>query len=396
MEPRPVVIVGSGPGGTATALHLHRRDPALAADALVIEKARHPRFKVCAGGLLPHAVSCLDVLGLGLEVPHIVVHRAEVRTPRCTVTHDDRNLCYVIRRAEFDAYLASACRDRGIEIREEECVVDVRRDGNGVRLVTDRGEYRTRLLVGADGSGSLVRRRLVDGLKGHVGRAIMCDVPAAQTAWNGFQAQRYEFDFRLVHSGLHGYRWVFPCLIDGVPHVNVGAYAWREGRIGLHEALARYLEEMTLMRPRCRAFPVHWYEPGRRVAAPHVLLVGDAAGIDPLMGEGISLALQYGALAAAAVQEAFRSGDFSGVPYQQAVDSSWLGKRLRRLYLGARLFYGRSSRVCFSLAEESASVRAVGLRWYNGGDGWERRSGLEAVRAVLSNDFNRNSFSRRF
>jgi menaquinone-9 beta-reductase len=395
MESRPVVIVGSGPGGVATALHLQRKDPALAADALVIEKARHPRFKVCAGGLLPHAVSLLEELDLGLDVPHVVVHRAEVRTPRCTVTHDDRNLCYVIRRAEFDAYLANACRARGIEIHEEESVVDVRRDGGGVRVVSNRGEYQTRLLVGADGSGSLVRRRLVDALKGHVGRAIMCDVPAEETAWDGFQAQRYEFDFRLVRSGLHGYRWAFPCLVDGVPHVNVGAYGWREGRVDLHEALTEYLEEMTLMRPHRRTFPVHWYEPGRRLAAPHVLLVGDAAGADPLMGEGISLALQYGAFAGAAVHEAFQTGDFSGVPYQQAIERSWFGRRLRRLHLGARLFYGGRGRLAFFLAEESARLRAVGLRWYNGVDGWERRNGWDAVRAVIFGDFGRRQAAKR-
>jgi flavin-dependent dehydrogenase len=389
MDSRPVVIVGSGPGGVATALHLQRKDPALAAETLVIEKARHPRFKVCAGGLLPHAVSCLEDLGLGLEVPHVAVHRAQVRTPRCTVTHDEHNLCYVIRRAEFDAYLAAACRARGVEIHEEESVIDVRRDGAGIRVVTDRGEYQTRLLVGADGSGSLVRRRLVDPLKGHVARAIMCDVPVEHTAWDGFQAQRYEFDFRLVRRGLQGYCWAFPCLIDGVPHVNVGVYAWRQVGLDLHDALTEYLEEMTRMRPRRRAFPVHWYEPGRRLAAPHVLLVGDAAGADPLMGEGISLALQYGAFAGAAVQEAFRTGDFSGVAYQQAIERSWFGRKLRRLHLGARLFYGSLGRACFFLAEESARMRALGLRWYNGVDGWDRRGGWDAVRAVIFNDLDR-------
>ena len=53
MERRPVIIVGSGPAGTATAIALHRRDPGLARDVLILEKARHPRPKVCAGGLIP-------------------------------------------------------------------------------------------------------------------------------------------------------------------------------------------------------------------------------------------------------------------------------------------------------------------------------------------------------
>jgi len=386
MESRPLIIVGSGPGGCATALHLQRIAPTLAREALVLEKARHPRFKVCAGGLLPHAVACLEEIGLGLDVPHVAVHRAEVRTPRRTVSHEDRNLCYVSRRAELDGYLANACKAGGTEVREEEGVVEVRREADGVRLVTERGEYRTRLVVGADGSGSLVRRRLVDPLKGHVARAVMCDVALEATTWDGFRAARYEFDFRRVRSGLHGYRWMFPCLIDGVPHVNAGVYGWRDGGADLHDALTEYLSETTDAEPRRHAFPVHWYEPARRIAAPHVLLVGDAAGADPLMGEGISLALEYGRFAAAASRESLRTGDFSGAAYQRAVERSWFGKKLGRLHLGARLFYGGLGRACFFLAEESARLRAVGLRWYNGVDGWDRRSGWEAVRAVVLNE----------
>ncbi len=55
MERRPIIIVGSGPAGAATALALHRLDPALAQEVLVLEKGHHPRPKVCAGGLIPAA-----------------------------------------------------------------------------------------------------------------------------------------------------------------------------------------------------------------------------------------------------------------------------------------------------------------------------------------------------
>ncbi len=383
MERHPVIIIGSGPAGTATALRLHALDPALARDALVLEKATHPRPKVCAGGLIPAGVDCLQQLGVELSVPHVAVHRAQVATPTRVVAHDERNLCYVVRRNEFDASLVDACRARGITVQEQEPVLDLRREEGGVRVETSRGVYWARLVIGADGSGSLVRRRLVDDAKGQTARAVMCDIPVDETSWQGFAEGRYDFDFRTVKQGLPGYLWAFPCLIDGRPHANVGGYALNPIGAALNRLVDDYIAEMGGGDPPRQAFPIRWYRSGTRLAAPNVLLVGDAAGVDPLMGEGISLALEYGLFAGDAVREALRTGDLSGAAYQQAIEGSWLGKKLRRLHLATRVFYGPAWRAGFALAERSARVRAIGLRWYNGVDGWDRRSGWEAIGAVV-------------
>lgn len=384
MERRPVLIIGSGPAGTGTALRIHHRDRALAAETLILEKARHPRPKVCAGGLIPAAVRCLHEVGVELSVPHVTVHRARVTTPARMLDHDDRDLCHVIRRNEFDASLVDACRQRGMTVNENEPVVELARDGGGIRVVTKRAEYHTRLVVGADGAGSLVRRSLVDAAKGQTGRAIMADVPVDELAWDGFRRKRYDFDFRDVRHGLRGYCWAFPCLIDGRPHANVGAYSVTPCGTALDVSLQRFADSIGAPSLRRRAFPIRWYRRGTPIAAPHVLLAGDAAGVDPLMGEGISLALEYGELAAEAILAALRSGDFSGASYQNALEGSWLGKKLRRLHLGTRLFYGPAWRPCFAVAEHSLRARKIGLRWYNGLDGWDRCSGWTALAALLS------------
>jgi len=47
-----LIIVGAGPAGLSTAIHLQHIVPELAKRTLIIEKARHPRPKLCAGGLL--------------------------------------------------------------------------------------------------------------------------------------------------------------------------------------------------------------------------------------------------------------------------------------------------------------------------------------------------------
>ena len=52
-----------------------------------------------------------------------------------------------------------------------------------------------------------------------------------------------------------------------------------------------------------KGHPIRWYSPENQISAPRILFVGDAAGADPLFGEGISIALGYGAIAASEIQE---------------------------------------------------------------------------------------------
>lgn len=389
MEERPIVIVGSGPAGTAAALALHRTDPRLAEQIVVIDKSRHPRPKVCAGGVIPAGRKWMEEHDVPFEMPHVTVHRARARTATSTVDYGEPNFCYVVRRNEFDAVLAAACRQRGIELREDEPVRRLSRDRGHVTVETDRARYRTRLVIGADGSGSIVRRQLVDGGdRESIARAVMADVPVAGGIWDGFAARRYEFDFSDVARGLAGYRWSFPCLIDGVPHANVGVFSLRRGAARIQAAMAAELARHGASGARQVAFPIRWYRRGvTRVAADNVLLAGDAAGADPLMGEGISLALEYGDFAAAAARDALRSGDFSGRAYQRRIDSSWLGIKLGRLHATARWFYGRHWRLCFALPERSVRLRTLGLRWYNGIDDWDRKNVLLAARALLTPGF---------
>src|SRR6478736_2072410 len=105
MERRDVVIVGSGPAGAAAALRLAARDPALAGRTVMLEKARHPREKTCAGGVIPKALRLLEELGVAFTAPHARVDGAAVAVSGCGVAVRAPDLCRVVRRAEFDASL---------------------------------------------------------------------------------------------------------------------------------------------------------------------------------------------------------------------------------------------------------------------------------------------------
>ena len=134
-----IIIVGSGPAGTSTALHLAQSNPALARRILILERARHPRPKLCGGGILEDGETILRNLGLDLTaVPH-----ADVLRPY--FTFEGRGICIVrkpvsfrvVARDAFDAWLAAAVRAAGITIQEETRVRSVRstKSSNGTSVV---------------------------------------------------------------------------------------------------------------------------------------------------------------------------------------------------------------------------------------------------------------------
>lgn len=355
------MVVGGGPAGAATALWLERLAPTLARRCLVLDRAEFPRDKTCAGGLIPQTIGLLADLGLSLDVPHVRVDRARVETGGAAVPVAQRGICWVVRRREFDAMLLDAARARGIEVRCGVKVSGLRREGDRIRVETPDGSILARAVVGADGSGSLVRRSLVDAGEGWVARAAMADVPTGRAEADDL----FEFDFRSIRAGLAGYEWSFPCLVDGVPHANVGVYSLR--RDGEGERIATLLgRRCGAVQVRHRAAPIRLYDGRSPIGAPGVLLVGDAAGAEALLGEGISFALEYGRLAAAELVAGFDRGDLSFAGWTIAVRRSPTGRKLARLAMLARLFYGPTSPIWFFLMRLSGRVQAIGLNWYNG------------------------------
>jgi flavin-dependent dehydrogenase len=348
MEKVDICIVGSGPSGIATAAALVKLRPSSRDHLVILEKAQHPRHKLCGGGLTPWADVLLRELDLTAPVPDVPVEKVQLYLGDRPLEFDTPGMLRTIRRNEFDAALAASLRRKGVRLLEKMPVQNLIAEPEGIRVETAAEIFLAKIVVGADGAKSLVRRTFFPDASSRVSRLIEILVPATNGLSQEFQQRTAVIDFRPIRKGLQGYVWDFPCLCSGAPHLNIGVFDSRvladeqTSRANLPEVLQRHLDErgwnvsVDLM-----GHPERWFHPQDVYSRPRVLLVGDAAGVEPWLGEGISMALAYGPIAASAILAALESGDFSFHNYRQRILAQQLGKILRRNRLVARLFYMR-------------------------------------------------------
>ncbi|HEX6270159.1 MAG TPA: NAD(P)/FAD-dependent oxidoreductase [Anaerolineales bacterium] len=353
-----VLIIGGGPSGLSTALHLQRITPRRPFRILILEKARYPRLKLCAGGLVPDAEFILQRLGLDVsEVPHVDVEDVhfDFEGRGLKIRMRNRHTLRVIRRDEFDAWLATKVKDRGIEIQEGVTVRNIIPDKDGVTVETDQGMYYTRVVVGADGSNGITRRCIFPGAPVYTARALEVLTPeydviaslreAISTKNDIHREAAAYFDFFPVPNNIAGYVWDFPTQVRGKPMRCWGIYDTNilahEKRPQLKEPLSQEMSRLgyELKDYEIKGHPIRWFSPGNRTSVPRVLLVGDAVGADPLFGEGISIALGYGAVAARALCDAFQGNDFSFRDYKRRIVGSPLGQTLLVRWFAAYIVY---------------------------------------------------------
>ena len=345
-----LIIVGAGPAGISSALHLAQIIPGIEKRTLILDKAHHPRHKLCGGGLLPDGEIVLRQLGLDIsEIAHVdapFAHFDFAGQGLAMTANDGTGIAFrLIRRDEFDAWLVGKARASGFDIREGVTVKTVETSAQGCVISTDQGDFHTKAVIGADGSKGITRRLVNPREKPHSARVLELLAPPKPDSSVHIQQDAY-FDFRPIVEGIGGYIWDFPTLVKGVATRCWGIYDanFTPGEAN-RSLMAALTDEMkahgyNLEDYEIEGHPIRWFEASGEFSVPGLILAGDAAGVDALFGEGIAPALGYGRIAAKAIKAAFEKNDFSFSEYKKQVLSSEMGKSLRLRTLTARIFFG--------------------------------------------------------
>ena len=318
-----MLVVGAGPGGSAAAHHLARHG----ADVVLVDKERFPREKVCGDGLTPRAVRFLQEMGIDTSDPGFTRNEGlrtygaggrviELRWPEL---RSWPSFGLVRTRLDLDNVLATRAEKSGARfIQGTEATEPLTQDGwvTGAMLREEDGaplEVRARWVVAADGAPSRMGTKL--GVRRDASRAIGIAARRYYRSPRPFEPVLESFlNLRDGEGLMPGYGWIF-FLPDGVLNVGAGLLSTFRGfeqtsaRKVLDAFVAGLPAEWEISEENALGPVMSGPLPSglnrRPSAVPGMLLVGDAAGaVNPFNGEGISCAMESGALAAELILDA--------------------------------------------------------------------------------------------
>lgn len=323
-----VIVVGAGPGGSATSHHLARHGVRV----IALEKASFPRDKVCGDGLTPGAVR--ELVAMDVPMPpeegwmrnkglRVIGGGHQIHLPWPEM-ESYPNYGMAKARTSLDQTLARHARASGADVREGVTVTGSILDERTGRItgVTARttnpdgsrgAEMAFRAPIVVDAGGVSARVATAMGItkdeKRPMGVAVRTYFrsPRHDDEWMESQLELWDGP-RERSNLLPGYGWIF-ALGDGTVNVGLGSVS--------ATARATRLDYKALFRTWMRNAPESWeFTPENQVgelrsaALPMafnrqplytrgLLLVGDAGGmVSPFNGEGIAYALMAGRLAA--------------------------------------------------------------------------------------------------
>jgi flavin-dependent dehydrogenase len=334
-----LIVIGGGPAGSSAAITAARAGFRV----LLVERGSFPRHKVCGEFVSAESLALLTSLLAGdapstnllTQSPRIALGRLFVDNSVLETPIDPPAAS--IARFELDDSLWKAAERGGVDARQQTTVDMIRRDGHfGVK--TTSGSFEGRAVINGSGRWSNLSPRVAEssnsgqakwlGLKAHFFEtepSPSVDLYFFKGGYCGVQplSDRSEYsslELRPPPSVTCGTTDTVP--FQEIRHDNRPRRAINACAMVRADA-ANSLPEVFSRHPQLKKRSAAWSPITEPVATSPllfrkpaserdgVLLAGDAAGfVDPFVGDGISLALRSGVMAAQSLLP-FLAGDIS-------------------------------------------------------------------------------------
>jgi flavin-dependent dehydrogenase len=309
-----LAIIGGGPAGSSAAITAAR----MGAKVALFEARDFPRHKVCGEFVSAEALDLLA--GLVQDVPETadllarasVIKRTRLLFGGRVIEVEVSPPALSISRYDLDALLWNAARSVGVEVRPN-CEVTAT-DGEGpFTLQTSGGTCTAKALIVAAGRWSqfTADRTLPPGPK-----------------WIGVKAHFRETDPQPstdLYFFEHGYCGVQPIaadIVNACAMVRSDHATSLQEVFALHPKLAERAAGWKAVTQPLNTAPLVYREP--QPVRDNILFVGDAAAfIDPFAGDGISIALRSGRVAAECLRGVWQGGkspESAAAAYRQEYD----------------------------------------------------------------------------
>ena len=317
-----VVIIGAGPSGSNAAISYKKLNPDL--KIALVDKAIFPRDKSCGDAFGPGVISALKRFGN----EHILEDEPEVVSTTLfgpknigiqnyipEVKNKEDSIVYVIPRLDLDNRILNLAKEEEVETFEGYRFSKFFNNEESVSVEIENEEkekyiLEAKLLVGADGANSRVRKSLNLKQNSDWNKAIAIRAYIDSPNYLEIFKER-TLMFEINVSAIKGYAWAFPSKGD-LLNIGIGVplSVFKKEKMDIKNLLDEFvktLEGRGVIVENLRmekSFMLPFASSRPKLGHNRVALIGDAGSmINPMSGEGIFYGMEAGFLLANATHQ---------------------------------------------------------------------------------------------